>query len=262
MTRDSNHLEHVLSVATQAAKTAGEYLRSQFDLADHHQAEFKQLHDVGLAADRESEQIILNVIQSDFPDLSIVAEESGVFDHPGDETLFIDPLDGTNNFFCGIPVFCVSIALVDAEDILLGVIYHPVTDALFTAIRGKGAYLNGNQLKTSTNKTTLDKATVAFVKGHRTYQNPEWQQEAKQIKGRLESTCRRVLTHWAPAFDWSLLAAGKIDGIVSYESELEDQLAGTLITREAGVNVTNFTGSDYCFKERRIIGGIADGLGI
>jgi myo-inositol-1(or 4)-monophosphatase len=123
---------------------------------------------------------------------------------------------------------------------------------MYEASKGKGAYLDGKPLRPSAIQN-LDMAVVSFIKGHYTYSDDTLKARSLDLELEIGNNVRRKLNMWAPALDWCLAASGSIDGLVSYESELEDQYAGTLIAMEAGMNVTDFKGNPYTAGMKQII---------
>ena len=123
--------EKFLQVATESAKLAGEFLKNQF--GKKHSPVFKTEYDIGLETDKSSEKIILEQISKSFPAHNVFSEELGELNRGSEYTWYIDPLDGTNNFFAGIAYFSVSIALRYKNDLLIGIVYNPVTDQIFSA---------------------------------------------------------------------------------------------------------------------------------
>ena len=135
-------LENTLELAVAWAKEVGEVQRSYFR-SGHLDIETKStVHDVVTKVDKLSESMLIERIGTCFPDHSVLGEESGEHDAHSDYLWVVDPLDGTNNYSQGLPVFCVSIGLQYRGETLLGVVYAPYLDELYTAIRGKGAFLN------------------------------------------------------------------------------------------------------------------------
>ncbi len=246
MDRLSNYLE----IAIQSAKEAGAYLLDHF--YENHSPLYKSEFDVGLLVDKESEEIILKRIRRAFPSHNIYSEEIGAIKYESDLTWYIDPLDGTNNYFAGIPYFGVSIALVKNDEVLVGVVYNPITNQLFTAIKGGGAFLNKKRIKSKIEKQT-PYSVLSFIKGHSKNDVETYDIQAKEVEHILSENFTRVLKMWAPSLDWCLLALGKTDVLVSYESELEDMLAGLLIAQEAGIKVYNFDGGKYRSRNNKII---------
>ena len=106
--------------------------------------------------DRRSDDMIVGFLRQEYPTHAILAEESGVSGQESDYRWVIDPLDGTTNYAQGLPIFAVSIALEYRGEALLGVVYEPVTDEMFTAIRGQGAYCNGKRLHVGDKTELID----------------------------------------------------------------------------------------------------------
>ncbi len=222
-----------LNVAKLAAHSAGKYLSDNF--GEKHTAKFKSPSDIGLAVDIGSEEIILNIIKEKYPEHNFYSEEIGELKNNSKFTWYIDPLDGTNNYFAGIPYFSVSIALMCENEIILGVVYNPIANQLFEAVKDEGAYLNKKELQPSEN-FEMNKSVCSFIQGH----NVPSSQELDTVKINLQNNFRRIISTWSPALDWALLAFGGIDALVSFDSELEDMYAGLLIAQEAGIVVSNF----------------------
>ena len=239
---DVELLNYYLEVAIQSAIEAGAYLLNRF--GEDHSPIYKSEFDVGLLADKDSEKIILRKILNEFPSHNIYSEEIGGIKNQSDFTWYIDPLDGTNNYYAGIPYFGVSIALVKNSKPIVGVVYNPITDQLFTAIKGGGAFLNNKKIRQRVENKTSH-AVLSFIRGHSKDGASAFDVQAKEIEDILSEKFSRVLKMWAPSLDWCLLALGKIDLLISYESELEDMFAGLLIAQESGYKVYNFSGVQY-----------------
>ncbi len=239
-----------LEIAKQAALLAGKYLAENF--GKEHVANFKTENDIGLAEDIESESIILNVIKEKYPEHNIYSEEYGEINNSSKFKWFIDPLDGTNNYFAGIPYFSVSIALLFENEIIVGLVYNPISKQLFEATKGCGAFLNGVKIKPSQN-IDLNKSVCSFIQGHGISTSDEFKLESIEVKNKLDQNFRRVISTWAPALDWALLAFGGIDALISFESEQEDMYAGLLIAKEAGVKISSFSGDDFEIGNKRIV---------
>lgn len=242
--------EKYLEVAKRAAFSSGKFLAENF--GKKHDAHFKTEHDIGLAVDVESESIILKIIKEKFPEHNYYSEEFGEIKNDSKFTWFIDPLDGTNNYFAGIPYFSVSIALLFENEIVIGVVYNPISNQLFEAVKDGGAFFNGSKIQPSEN-IDLIKSVCSFIQGHTISTSDSLAQESRDIQNILFLNFRRVISTWAPALDWALLAYGGIDSLISFESELEDMYAGLLIAKEAGVKILNFSGTDFKIGDKRII---------
>lgn len=243
-----SELEKFLGVAKKSAKEAGRLLTEYFskDFNPFYKTDF----DFVLEVDKKSEKIIVDNIRRNFPSHNICSEEMGSIDHKSEYTWFIDPLDGTHNYYAGISYYGISIALNSNSETIIGVVYNPTTNQLFSAIRGMGAQLGQSELICISKKIS-PYSTLSFVKGHK--KSGETDTEANQVEQKVSANFTRVLRMWAPALDWCLLAQGKIDALISYESEREDLLAGLLIAQEAGVEVYNFDGRKYQYGNNKII---------
>lgn len=242
-------LTELKDFAAILAVRAGDIQRSFFTTLGV-KTEFKSDHDVVLEVDRICEAELLQEIQSRYPTHTIFSEEAGRIPGQSNLSWMIDPLDGTNNFAAGIPYFSVSIAILEDDEAVVGVVYEPMIDRLFTATRGGGAYLNGERIQ----KTAAlgNRPLVSLIRGHGVKGQVDLEESFSLIEGRLRQSARRVLATWAPSIDWCLLASGKIDGVISFESEREDMCAGKLIAEEAGYSVLDFEGEHTCNGSRLV----------
>lgn len=219
-----------------AAISGGEVVKKYFGQALETE-EKSNVGDLRTKADVESERAILQRLKQSFPSFNIYAEESGEVDNKSEYTFVVDPLDGTNNFVMGIPDFAVSIGLLKGEKAIFGVIYNPVINQLYTAEKGKGTFLNGKRVHVNS-EPALTRSTVSYTCGYNTAQA-----YSDRVINELRSQgVKRIIDHWAPAFDYCLLASGRIEAVVSKEGDLEDYVAAKLIVTEAGGKVTDFTG--------------------
>jgi len=205
--------------------------------------DLKGTFDVVTQADRESEALVVEAIQSQYPDHHIVGEEGGGYGAPIEEAAYrwyVDPLDGTTNFANGIPVFSVSLALTTADlEPLVGVVYAPVADEMFTAIAGGGAMLNDKPIRVS-DENALENGVFASGFPYDKYTAPD--NNLAQWGAFLTRT-RGLRRMGSAAIDLAYVAAGRFDGY--WESKLNpwDCLAGGLCVREAGGIVTDYDGN-------------------
>ncbi|MDQ2715140.1 MAG: inositol monophosphatase [Chloroflexota bacterium] len=237
--------EEVIIAACHAAQAGGAILRSYF--GQPLTVQEKQGADIVTEADLAAEKTICAVLRAFHPHFSIFSEEQGLLGEETEYTWVVDPLDGTNNFVGGIPQFGVSIALTHRQETLLGVVYQPMTDTLWRAYHGKGAWRN-NTVLTCNATSDLQRAVIASIQGYLALADL-----SKAVQQVLQDRVKRVVTNWAPSLDWCLLAEGRIAALVSLDSEREDQLAGTCIAQEAGVLVTDLTGSPYHSSMPRLL---------
>ncbi|UFJ39351.1 inositol monophosphatase [Brevibacillus humidisoli] len=231
----------MLEIAKQAAREAGGYLKQRFmqqltpDLESH--------NDVKLPEDKGSEERIIRLLHQHFPTHTIISEEVGMVRREDEYLWIVDPLDGTNNYFIGYPYFSVSIALQQAGQIVLGVVYNPIAEQMFWAERGKGAYLNGRRISVNTRRE-LTKAVGSYIRGRDSLSR----EEELAFTEPFVLRSKRLLRTIAPALDWCLLANGWIDYIILQRSSVMDVAAGILIAQEAGAKITDWQGQTYQHK--------------
>jgi myo-inositol-1(or 4)-monophosphatase len=188
-------------------------------------------------ADLESEEEVLKVLKNEFPYFNIYSEELGNINNKSEYTFVIDPLDGSNNFVIGIPTFCVSIGLLKGDEIIAGVIHHPILKDTYYAEKGKGAFLEGKKLQVN-NEANIERVTVTYTCGY--INSSEF--EENLIHNLNKKKIKRLLQNWCPTYEFCLLASGKIEAIVNNENELYDYCAGKIIVKEAGGLITDFEG--------------------
>jgi myo-inositol-1(or 4)-monophosphatase len=222
----------MIYAAITAAQAAGETLRHAFGRPLHVDEDLA--HDVKLAADKECQKLIFDILLSHHPRTRCIGEE-GDSDNPGDPEAevewIVDPIDGTMNLALGIPHFCVSIAAreVASQKILLGVIYDPLRHELFTAERGTGTYLNGVRQKVSS-RTQLSEAVLA-VGFAKTQDAIDHSLKLYQCYG---NKARKLRAMGSAALDLAYVAVGRMDGYIEGGVNLWDIAAGWVLVEEAG----------------------------
>lgn len=192
--------------------------------------------DVVTEVDKKSEQEILQFIQENDPSHAVLAEESGRSPVESDYLWVVDPLDGTTNYSQGLPIFSVSIALQYKGETVLGVVYAPVLQQLFTAIKGQGAFLNGKRIHTAA-KTTLADSVLATGFP---YDRAVHQVNNLNYFSRIALKARGVRRFGSAAFDLACVAAGRFDGYWEMNLSPWDVCAGILLVQEAGGEVIHF----------------------
>jgi myo-inositol-1(or 4)-monophosphatase len=232
-------LQEALKVATEAAKAAGHIARVYFD-EGFTMEEKDEFGDVLTEADLKAEKEILERITAAFPKHQIRSEESGWSGVQSDWLWLVDPLDGTNNFAVGLPLFGVSITLIYKQKPVLGVIYDTILDKMYTAAYEQGTYCNGLALTMQPRKMP-SRLTVGWIQGHKVQQDAR----AIRLKRHVEQNTKRMMRLWAPTLQWSMLARGQLDGIVLYNSEGDDLYSGLLLVSEAGGLIMDYDGNPF-----------------
>jgi len=238
------------NIAIRAARQAGSILLKYFDHVDSLTITKKSRNDFVSEVDKAAEEAIINTIKQSYPDHSILAEESG--SHDGNDFQWvIDPLDGTTNYLHGFPQFAVSIALKHRGVLESAVIYNPLTNELYTADKGRGAYLNDKRLRVKTNKT-LDGALIGTgipYSDQRFIDN-----YLGMLKDMIKDTAG-VRRPGSAALDFAYLAAGRIDGFWELGLSQWDFAAGALLVKEAGGTVSDIGGGEKYLETGNVVAG-------
>jgi len=250
MSRPSHQpdLTELLETAMAAAREAGailtRYAQSGF------RVEYKNPINLVTEADHAAEQSVIDSIRSRHPSHSFLAEERGRVDHGSSSYVWIiDPLDGTTNFTHGFPTYCVSIGLEHQGQCVLGVIYDPTRDELFSATRGGSAHLNGRPIHVS-QTAILDQALL--VTGF-AYDIRETQQNNLDHFVRFALRAQGIRRTGSAALDLCYVAAGRFDGFWEVKLNPWDMAAGTVILKEAGGEVTNFRGDTHSLYGKELV---------
>jgi myo-inositol-1(or 4)-monophosphatase len=232
-------LEKVKRVGIAAAYQGAEILRSRFGKIS--QVDKKGAIDLVTEADIASEEKIVSVIQTAFPDHAILAEESGLSKTTSEYKWLIDPLDGTTNFAHQVPIYTISIAFAIEDNICMGLVLNPVNTELFTAIHGQGAHLNGSPICVSSINRTRDSLLVTgFPYDLQNHFDTIIQRYAKCLKA--AQGIRRL---GSAALDLCYVACGRFEGFWEQNLKPWDTAAGSLIATEAGATVTDFSNQRF-----------------
>jgi myo-inositol-1(or 4)-monophosphatase len=229
----------MINIAIEAARKAGTYLKK--NVGNIHSIERKggQERDLVTEIDKGAEEIIIETIKKHFPQHGILGEESGTkYSADSEYKWVIDPLDGTTNFTHGLPVFCVSIGLERNGEVIAGVIFDPNMDEMFTAEKGKGAYLNGKKIHVS-NVNGLNESLLVTGFPYNIAENPNLAIE-RFVSFLLHAQAVRRMG--SAAIDLAYVAAGRYEGFWEVALNPWDVAAGSVILHEAGGMITDFSG--------------------
>ena len=236
----ANTLHPMLNIAVKAARSAGSVInRAALDLESVRVAQ-KQVNDFVSEVDHAAEKTVIETLLEAYPHHGILAEESGnTMGNPGSDFVWIiDPLDGTTNFLHGSPMYCVSIALRVGGKLEQAVIYDPTRNDLYTATKGRGAYLNDRRLRVG-KRTQMKDCLVTTGLALRPGDDLK---EHLAIYGLAMQQTAGVRRTGSAAMDLAHVAAGFTDGYFEKGLAAWDLAAGTLLVQEAGGLVGNFTG--------------------
>lgn len=236
------HHEHLLKTGIEAALQAGGIIRKYYlkKITVREKGKLGLVTNVDIAA----EDIAMKILKKAEPNFAFLTEEThanGVRAQGQDGLWIVDPLDGTTNFVHGFPMFCVTIAAEFQGEIVAAVTYHPILNELYTAVLGKGAFVNKTRLKVS-NTSHLKNSLLAtgFAYKERDLLKTEMSSFEK-----ASGASRAVRRPGSAALDLAYTARGVFDGFWERNLSPWDVAAGSLLVREAGGTVTNFSGKKF-----------------
>jgi myo-inositol-1(or 4)-monophosphatase len=230
-----NYLEAAVEIAQEAGKILVEELSGPLDIR------YKGDEvDLVTQADKRSEQLIVARLNKYFPDHAVAAEEGTGKETSSEFRWHVDPLDGTTNFAHGYPCFCVSIALAQHDTLLVGVVFNPFYNELFTAARGEGAAFNGKRIHVSkvASLSTSLLCTGFPVRNRKASPN-------LQYYGDFTQRSHGVRRDGSAALDLACVAMGRFDAFWEFNLQKWDTAAGVLLVEEAGGRVSDFEGKPY-----------------
>jgi myo-inositol-1(or 4)-monophosphatase len=226
-------LQEMHDLAVRLAREAGDYAVAQLD-ADNGIRGKGDKGDVVTLVDHEAERRIIGGIRGAFPDHGILGEESGQIG-PADAPVrwLVDPLDGTNNYVMGMPMFGVCITVMADDAPIVAVVHESVRGITTSAMTGKGAYRNGHPIRLG-DAMPLERSTISWTQGYAVTHDDPFR---TRVVDRLEANAKRVLRTWSPAVDWGLIVTGNVGAFVSYRNEPWDLIGGAMIVHEAAGEV-------------------------
>jgi len=225
-----------LQAAIRAARKAAKYLLKYYDSRQGIIVDKKGGVEQVTKYDKGSEKIIINELKKF--NYNIISEEIGKINKNSEFTWLIDPIDGTVNFIHRYPYFSVSIGLAKKDDIFLGVVYNPVYDELFTAIKGKGAFLNGKRIRVS-NIENLEES--GLTTGFAYFKGKEFDRLLK-IFGKVKHNVEMMRQGGSSAIDLCYVASGRLEGFFEKGAHIYDIAAGKIVLEEAGGKISMMDG--------------------
>ncbi|MBK7091493.1 MAG: inositol monophosphatase [bacterium] len=238
----------LLAETSATAKAAGKILLD--NVQKNRKVQFKGRIDIVTEMDLASEKLIVARLGKALPEASFLTEEGSIADLNSEFKWVIDPLDGTTNYAHTFPVWCVSIGLQYRDEMILGCVYDPTRDELFTATKHDKSRLNGQIIKVS-DRRRLDQALLAtgFPYDIRTSRINNLVNFTNFVK-----TARAVRRAGSAALDLCYLACGRFDGYWELKLHPWDMAAGVLIVKQAGGKITDFEGQPFSIYRDRLLG--------
>lgn len=244
-------LEAICGFAIALTVEAGAMVARHYEKVDPRLTYDKGVNDLVTPVDREVEAFLKGRLAKMFPDFGFVGEETGGMPDPDGVFWVVDPIDGTTNFAHGFPYFCVSLALNEGRETVLGAVYDPLRREVFRAVRGRGAFRDAVPIRCAP-RNTLVSALIASGFPNR----------ALRVLPRYETIYRRCLQAGAgirrtgsAALDLAHIAAGRMDGTFQFGISLWDYAAGALLVSEAGGKVVTLPDADSGDTQTHIFAG-------
>lgn len=240
----------MLNPVINISREVGAFLKSQQQLITKSEIEYKgRSNDMVSRADKEAEAMFVKFLGELLPEAGFIAEE-GTSDKQGTEyNWIIDPLDGTTNYLYGIPVYCTSVALMQNDELVLGVIFDPERDECFAAAKGQGATLNGRPISVSQER----KLEYSLLATGFPYDDQGREKDFMNILVDINKATRGIRRLGSAAIDMAYVACGRLEGFYEYGLQAWDCAAGAVIIREAGGAVSDFSGKDNFMDDRTLI---------
>jgi myo-inositol-1(or 4)-monophosphatase len=242
----------LLNVMVKAARKAARQLIRDFGEVEKLQVSLKGPANFVSAADKRAEDILYQELARARPGYGFLGEEGGRREGADKtHTWIVDPLDGTSNFLHGIPQFAVSVALEREGTIVAGVIYNPANDELYTAERGKGAFLEDQRLRVAGRQRMIDAVVACALPHHGRGDLELFRKEFAAVQDKVAGLRR----FGAAALDLAWVAAGRLDAYWERNISPWDMAAGLLMVREAGGFVSDIDGGDAMLEKGHIAAG-------
>jgi myo-inositol-1(or 4)-monophosphatase len=242
-------LEHLANQVIELSKQAGDFIRQERKTFNADKIEYKGLNDLVSYVDKTAEGIIVSGLEKILPEAGFITEEQTKNQTAERYNWIIDPLDGTTNFIHGLPVFSVSIALKEYDELVLGVVYEINQDECFYAWKDSPAYLNGKEIKVSKAPTISDSLIATGFPYYDFTKQPQY----IELFTYLMKNCHGLRRLGSAAVDLAYTAAGRFDAYYEYNLNAWDCAAGIVIVKRAGGQVVNFNGGDEVLDTRELL---------
>ena len=237
-----------INIFEKAVRKVSKSLVRDFGETENLQIQSKNIGDFVTKADLKAERELLDILKYYYPNYSYITEDTGTIKGKGEETIVIDPIDGTTNFIHGIPFFSIVLSKLIKDEITDGVIFNPVTNDCFWASKGTGAWCNNKRLRVSKRENIKD-CIIGTGIPHLGSIYDNYLQEIDQIS----KNCSGLRRLGSAALDLAYVAAGKLDAFWERNLNLWDVGAGVLLIKEAGGKVTEPSGKPWTLESKDIL---------
>ena len=234
----------------KACRKASKTLIRDFGEIENLQVSIKGPGDFVTNCDKKVEKILIDEFLKARPNYSILSEEIGEINNDDSFKWIIDPIDGTSNFFHGVPHFAISVGLEYNKEIVCGIIYDPIKDEMFTAEKGNGSYLNNQRMRVSS-RSKLEDCMIFTGGPKREATNKELAlKEYYKFSTKVLLPIRKL---GSASLDMAYVAAGRCDGFWQRNLNYWDIAAGIILVKEAGGFVTDFQGENQYIKNKTVL---------
>jgi myo-inositol-1(or 4)-monophosphatase len=247
------NLKDICDKTADVAIKAGDFIAREAQKFEREQTEIKSLNSLVSYVDKEAEAMIVELLSEIVPEAGFIAEEGTGKESPKGLNWVIDPLDGTTNFIHGVPTYAVSIALIQNEKPLVGIVYEINRKECFTAYHEGGAYLNGKRIYVSKAKSIQESLIATGFP----YHDFEKSERYTRLLGAYMKKCRGLRRIGSAAVDLAYVAAGRFEAFYEYNLNSWDVAAGVCLVREAGGIISNFEGGDEAIFSKEILAACA-----
>lgn len=242
-------LPDILRYVMEVSMKTGAYIKLSQQQIHASEIEQKGPQDFVTKIDKKAEEVLVEALRIILPDSGFTTEEKMVSQDSREYMWIIDPIDGTSNFIHGIPIYSISIALQHHHETVLGVVYDPVHEECFYAIKGQGAFLNGKPIQVS-NKSTFEQAMLATGFPYAKYEKMDAYLACMKA---FLTECRTIRRMGSAALDLCYVACGRYEGFFEYGLSIWDIAAGALIVKEAGGVISNYNGDTEFQFEKELV---------
>ncbi|TPE45524.1 inositol monophosphatase family protein [Pontibacter mangrovi] len=238
------NLKQLANNLTILCRNVGAFIQKESESFDSSKVEKKGFNDLVSYVDKEAEQKLVEGLRKLLPEAGFIAEE-GTDSTKGERfNWVVDPLDGTTNFTHGLPAYCVSVGLLDGDEVVLGTVYDPNRDECFWAYKGGGAYCNDTPIHVSGAPALKDSLIATGFP----YYDFGLTQQYLQVLGAFMSRSHGVRRMGSAAIDLAYVACGRFEGFFEYNLKPWDVAGGAILVQEAGGRLSKFTEEgDYVF---------------
>jgi len=246
------NLEQLTLATNNIVANVGSFIQKELDQVKDIDIETKALNSLVSYVDKNAEIQLVKELQLLLPEATFITEEETVKNEEGTYTWIIDPLDGTTNFIHGLPLYSTCIGLMKGDEVILGVVYEINRNECFYAVKGAGAFCNGQPI----NVTAADSIDQSLFATGFPIHNFEKIDQYLAILNELMKNAHGLRRMGSAAVDLAYVACGRCEAFFEYNLNPWDVAAGTLIVKEAGGFVSDFSGgNDYIFGREIIAGG-------